>query len=126
MIKTSKRGGLRTGQERGSNLEEILFGRKILNITLLEAIYIINEENFEQNLIDFKKNFESMRSYLIPFEVKKKYLNIKGVFNQLFSNIDKDLKNANKNNEAYSMNTKSQDSDYEFYFDRGKCCMGFP
>lgn len=126
LIKTPKREGLRRGQEGGSNLEEILFGRKILNITLLEAIYIINEENFEQNLIDYKKNFESMRSYLIPLEVKKKYLRINGIFCHLCSNIDKDLKNANKNNEVYSMNTKSQNSDYEFYFPKGKCCMGFP
>ena len=125
-IKSPKREGFRTGQEGGSNLEEILFGRKILNITLLEALYIINEKNFEQNLIDYKTNFESMRSYLIPLEVKKKYLKIDGIFCQLCSNIDKDLKNANQNNEAFSMNTKNQNSDYEFYFPRGKCCMGFP
>ena len=41
---TPKRETFKTGEEEVSDLEEILFGRKILNFTFLEALYIINEK----------------------------------------------------------------------------------
>ena len=130
LIKTPERNNLTTGREGGSNLEEILFGRKILNFTLLEALYIINEQNFKQKLDDYKNNFLKLRSFSIPLEEKKIYLKIPkgGTFENLYSQVEKFLEKANKAPTTYSMDTKSKNSifDIEFQIIRGKCCMGFP
>ena len=123
---TQKREAFKTGEEGGSNLEEILFGRKILNFTFLEALYIINEKNLEQNLNDYKKNFLNMRSFLFNIEEKKKYLNFNnGIFSELCSSIDNYIKQSNKNMYIYSMNTKTKIINYTFNITRGKYCMGF-
>ena len=130
MIKTPERKEFITGKEGGSNLEEILFGRKILNFSLLEALYIINEQNFKQNLKDYKNNFLKMRNFLIPLEEKKIYLKIPkgGIFEKLCDQVEKFISKANEDPVTYSMNTKSKNSifDFEFPIIRGKCCMGFP
>ena len=126
LINIPKKQVFITGKEGGSNMEEILFGRKILNFTFLEAIYIINEKNFEQNLNDYRKNFLSMRNFLITVEDKNKYLNIKnGIFSELSVDIDKYIILANNNKDIYSMNAKSKNISYIFNITRGKCCMGF-
>ena len=126
LINIPKKQVFITGKEGGSNMEEILFGRKILNFTFLEAIYIINEKNFEQNLNDYRKNFLSMRNFLITVEEKNKYLNIKnGIFSELSVDIDKYIIIANNNKDIYKKKKKSKNISYIFNITRGKCCMGF-
>ena len=130
MIKTPERQGFKTGKEGGSNLEELLFGRKILNLTLLEALYILNEENFKQNLNDYNNNFKKMRSYNVLLEEKRKYFNFKngGIFTQLYIQVEKYLYKANEDQITYSMDTKSKNTtifNVEFPINRGKCCMGY-
>ena len=133
MMETPEREGFRTGKEGGSNLEEILFDKKIVNFTLLEALYIINEKNFEQNLNDYKNNFLKMRNYLIPLGKKLEYLKIPkgGIFEELYDETEKTLKEEQfhqLHQLTYSMDNKSKNSilDYEYNIIRGKCCMGFP
>ena len=130
MIKTPERQGFKTGKEEGSNLEELLFGRKILNLTLLEALYILNEENFKQNLNDYNNNFKKMRSFNVLLEEKRKYFNFKngGIFTQLYIQVEKYLYKANEDQITYSMDTKSKNTtifNVEFPINRGKCCMGY-
>ena len=130
MIKTPERQGFKTGKEGGSNLEELLFGRKILNLTLLEALYILNEENFKQNLNDYNNNFKKMRSFNVLLEEKRKYFNFKngGIFTQLYIQVEKYLYKANEDQITYSMDTKSKNTtifNVEFPINRGKCCMGY-
>ena len=125
---TPKREGFKTGIEGGENIEELLFGRKITRLGLLESLYILNEKNFDQSLFNYKKNFMEIYSYTIPFEEKKKYLEISetGIFRNLCNNIDKYIKKATKGRDIYSMNTKNRNlemGDNEFNIYRGRCVL---
>jgi len=130
MLHTPKREGFKTGKEGGNNLEEILFGRKIVRIGFLESLYILNEKNFEQDLDNYKMNFLNLYSYTIDFKKKKKFLDIpkNGIFGELFQNIDNYIKEASKDRKKYSMNTKIKDvelGEEAIYINRGiSCCIG--
>ena len=96
----------------------------------MEALYIINEQNFKQKLKDYTNNFLKMRSFSIPLEKKILYLKIPkgGIFENLYIQVEKFLTKANKDPRSYSIDTKNNNStfDVDFPMTRGKCCMGFP
>ena len=65
-------------KEGGIDLELLLFGKKINTLSLKEALYILNEENYNKNIFQFKEDFKKL---YFPNENKEDY-KIKGVFHQ--------------------------------------------
>ena len=67
-------------REGGRYFEILLFGKKLLTINLIQAIYILNEKNYEKSLSNFKGDFLSL---------KEEELIINGEFSFLNSEISK-------------------------------------
>ena len=49
--------------ESGKNLERLLFKRVLYRMTLPECMYILNEENYNKSLKDFRDDFNEINSY---------------------------------------------------------------
>ena len=69
-------------RERGNNMEKILFGRVLNNLTLRQALYILNEKNYEKSLNQFRKGF---------LELKEELCKCEGIFNE-YSKIQFNIK----------------------------------
>ena len=94
-----------TEREGGKYFENILFKEKLKKINLKQAIYILNEKNYEKTLFNFRQDFKS------PKEVD---LIIEGEFKELNEDIS-NLTKSNINLEDIAM--KLDDDDDEFDFD---------
>ena len=78
------------GEDGGENLEEILFGRCVKKLKILECFYLLNESNYNQSLNDFKNNFENLYDNNIDFSEKINYIKNTGdnkIFKEFFENI---------------------------------------
>ena len=67
--------------EGGYYVELALYGRILKYITLAQALYIINEENYKKTFMEFQEGFN---------KISTEDLKIKGVFSKLFSNFNFD------------------------------------
>ena len=47
-------------EDLGKYIEIILFGDKMDNINLKQALYILNEENYSKNIFKFKQDFKNL------------------------------------------------------------------
>ena len=62
--------------ENGEYLELLLFNNKINNLNLAEVFYILNESNYDKSLIEFRTDFEQLKSG----DIKADDITIKGIF----------------------------------------------
>jgi len=130
LFNTSKRKGFKSSSEGEKDFEEILFGKKIQYIEILETIYILNEKNYSQTLEQFRNNFINLYNSTIPLEKKMEYLTIPedGIFKETCETIDNNiLKEELLKKGLYSLSEKEQINNIfnKFaYIPRGKCCMG--
>ena len=76
-LDTPRRGD-ESQKEGGVDLELLLFGKKINTLSLKEALYILNEENYNKSIFQFKEDFNKL---YFPTENKEDY-KIKGIFKQ--------------------------------------------
>ena len=101
------------------DIENILFGKKIQILNILECFYILNEYNYNQSLHDFRKNFENINKDNIAFSEKVKFIKCDkddAVFKEFF-NIIKNYDNTLlMDMEYYYINAKSQSCELEDYF----------
>ena len=128
LFNTPKRKDLKG--DGGENFEEILFGKKLESLRLLECFYILNENNWNQTLEDFKKNFKSLYDNSIEYSEKIKYLknnDNNAVFNEFFKIIkdfnEKDFKLI----ELFGIKTKGQTSpifEMSIYLPKQFCILG--
>ena len=128
LFPTPKRKGLK-GENGGEYLEELLFGEKIKYLRILESLYILNEDNYAQNIEDFKQNFQNIYNNSIDFSQKKKYLRINenGIFKGIFIDIDNYSYEEIQKIELSSIALKSQQSNlFDAYisFPKEVCKMG--
>ena len=129
LFHTPKREDFQTGQEGGNNIEEILFGRVIHRIGILESLYILNETNFNQSLEDYKNNFLKLYDYTIPLDKKMTFIEIKkeGIFYELVkNNIEEYIIKGSKGRDVYAMDTKNKNIEIggdEIYITRGRCVL---
>ena len=117
------------GEDGGEYLEGILFGDKIKYLRILESLYILNEDNYNQNLEDFKHNFQNLYKNSVEYSEKKKYLKINehGIFHDICINIDKYTYNEIQRIELSSIANKIQQISFiDAYveFPKDKCKMG--
>ena len=101
------------------DIENILFGKKIQILNIIECFYILNEYNYNQSLHDFRKNFENINKDNIAFSEKVKFIKCDkddAVFKEFF-NIIKNYDNTLiMDMEYYYINAKSQSCELEDYF----------
>ena len=111
-------------------LEEILFGKKIDRLKILECFYLLNENNYNQSLDNFKTNFENLYSNKIEYSEKIKYLknnDPEATFREIFDEINNYKENKFKKIELYGINTKNQNiafDDMSIYLPKDYCKMG--
>ena len=129
LFDTPKRENLKNKEGR-ENLEEILFGKKITSLKILESLYILNECNYRQSLNEFKKNFENLYNDSIKFTEKIKYVKIdqkNGMFHDICINIDdyneKEIKKMELSG-IYSKNKQISFDEIGIYIPREHCKMG--
>ena len=109
------------GGEKG---ESILFGNKIHNIFIKGALYILNNENFEKNLDDFRAKFIELNN---PKNCTDKEFNVneESRKNKIIFNIRKktedidDLIKITKSNSIHSFRIFSSEDDDEQIFEDG-------
>ena len=71
-LKTPRKQAL-DEREGGNNMEKILFGRVLNDLTLRQALYILNENNYKKSLNQFREDFLKM---------KDDYFECEGVFQE--------------------------------------------
>ena len=119
------------GEDGGENLEEIFFGRCVKNLKILECFYLLNENNYEQSLFDFKKNFKNLYNNNVDFSEKINYLKNTGdnaIFKEFYDNIKNYGKDDFLSIELYGINTKKSNDDFEeamISIPREHCKIGF-
>ena len=115
LFHSPKREGLEEG-DGGQHLEEILFGGKIVRLRILECFYILNENNYNQSLTDFRSNFKKLYNNSINYSDKINYLkndNSDAIFKEFFSIITNFEENEFKGIELFGIITKGQNSGAE-------------
>lgn len=75
--------------ESGKNLEILLFERCLRRMTLAECMYILNEDNYNKNLEDFRKDFTKINKNIKNLKIKED--GIFKEFNIIFNCEDYDI-----------------------------------
>ena len=88
-IETPRKNGLDI-KEGGFYIELALYGRILEMITIEQALYILNEANYDKEFLDFQEGFNN---------IKKEDLKITGVFEKSFMdfNLNENTLKINKN-----------------------------
>jgi len=111
--------------EGGEDFEILLFGRKIGHLRFLEALYLLNENNYEQSLENFRSNFKNLYNGKIEFSKKIKFLKIDGIFKDICIDINNYSKKEVNEIKTYGINTKNQyEIDEIIYIPKNNCKMG--
>ena len=83
-IDTPRKKNYDEENECGIYLELLLFNNKINLLNLAEVLYILNEENYDKSLIDFRTDFEQLNSN----DIKTDDITIKGIFSDYNNSVD--------------------------------------
>jgi len=88
-------------REGGENFECLLFGKIMGNINLFQSLYILNEKNYEQNLDEFRENFENIISIVKKTNGNTNLIKIEdGIFKYFYEEnkieVRKFIKNLNR------------------------------
>ena len=103
-IKTPRKKNYEGKAEGGLYLEFLLFNRELKKINLGEALYILNESNYDKSLSDFKEGFKKL---------DKKDLKITGVFSEFNEYIDFNNITPSKLENSY-IKTKSSNKEKSY------------
>ena len=106
-------------REGGKYFEFLLFQQKLKKINLVQALYLLNENNYNKTLYEFSQGF---------LKPSPQDLNIVGEFSNLNEEIQK-LKNNNENLEDIFIKTDEDEfnsDDYEIDVDIDDDILGFP
>ena len=129
LFDTPKRKFLK-GVDGGENLEEILFGKKIETLKILECFYLLNENNYNQSLNDFKTNFQNLYDKSVDYSEKIKYIK-NGQIDAIFKDFFDIIKNYDEKDfikiELYGINTKTQSFCFDqmsIYLPKEHCKLG--
>ena len=81
-------------KENKENLECLLFGKNIFKVNLFQCLYIMNENNYKQNLKKFRENFENIKHIVEETNGNTKFIKIKkGIFKKFYEGAKLDIKN---------------------------------
>ena len=76
-LNTPRKDGI-VEREGGREMEMLLFGRIIKQMNIKEALYILNENNYNKNIFQFKEDFEQ----LFKENEKKEDFKVTGEFSE--------------------------------------------
>ena len=117
-------------KEGGICLEYLLFDQIIDKLDLFQCLYILNENNYKQELAQFKKNFKNIRNLVINSNGETKYIKIKnGIFKEFYDKskgkikkiIKKIKKDLNYKIPLMYIGKFYSDSESYSYFSKTKC-----
>ena len=78
--------------EGGYYIEYALFGRMLESINLQQALYILNENNYNKTYLEFQEGFNN---------IKKEDLILEGVFKEMFKDIKLEEIDTNEKKNLY-------------------------
>ena len=67
-------------RESWRNMEKILYDRKIYQLSLIECLYILNENNYNQSLSDFRNGFNELNLKDLQFNKDNIFFELNEVF----------------------------------------------
>ena len=99
-------------------VEYLLYGKIINELNAKQAIYILDSQNYQKNLEQFRKNFKNLESKKLQkvFEEALENLNIEECVKNSWNEYEKKRKNFRNNLNFYQFKakiTKSNKIDYE-------------
>ena len=114
--------GLSRQKESGETLEIRLFGRKVNELTINEALYILNIKNYEQDSKNFLINFKNCNSLkridLIDNSLKQILkglsININSIMNK--NNFSFPIPNTIIENSSFTFNEGNLHHPIQFYY----------
>ena len=78
--------------EGGSYIEYTLYGRRLESINMEQALYILNENNYNKTYLEFQEGFNN---------IKKEDLILEGVFKEMFKDIKLEEIDTNEKKNLY-------------------------
>ena len=100
-IKTPRKNTL-VAEEGGVYIDYALYGRVLKFINLRQALYLLNECNYDKHFLDFQKGFNN---------IQDEDLKLTGEFADIFKNISLENKILNDNKNIYISTNPSYDRD---------------
>ena len=83
--------------EGGFHIEYLLFGRAVSTLDLFECLYIMNEDNYKQDINDFRENFKNIRKIVLDSKGDTDLIKIKnGIFKKFYDNSIEEIKSIIK------------------------------
>ena len=73
-------------------VEYILYGKILESINIQQALYLLNEKNYDKTFLEFQEGFNN---------IKKEDLIIEGTFKEMFKDINLEVINSNHNKNLY-------------------------
>ena len=67
-------------RESGRNMEMILFDRKIYQLSLIECLYLLNENNYKKSLSDFRNGFNELNLKDLQFNEDNIFYELNEIF----------------------------------------------
>ena len=84
-------------KEGGMSFEYLLFGKIVDRIDLFQCLYIMNEKNYDQNLAQFRENFQNIGKLVKDSKGETNLIKIEnGIFKMFYQNSIKEIKNVFK------------------------------
>ena len=84
-------------KEGGMSFEYLLFGKIVDRIDLFQCLYIMNEKNYDQNLAQFRENFQNIGKLVKESKGETNLIKIEnGIFKMFYQNSIEEIKNVFK------------------------------
>ena len=84
-------------KEGGMSFEYLLFGKIVDRIDLFQCLYIMNEKNYDQNLAQFRENFQNIGKLVKDSKGETNLIKIEnGIFKMFYQNSIEEIKNVFK------------------------------
>ena len=97
IVRKDKKGNDIEIKEGGMSFEYLLFGKIVDRIDLFQCLYIMNEKNYDQNLAQFRENFQNIGKLVKDSKGETNLIKIEnGIFKMFYQNSIKEIKNVFK------------------------------
>ena len=104
-VETPRNENIKDSGEGGNYLELILFGEVLNRLSLAQALYILNEENYKKNCLEFQKGFANLN--VDDLTIKKD-----GIFHKEYNEIKNVISEKNYSTIFIQSKKRSQDEPY--------------
>ena len=93
-------------RESGREIETLMFGSEVGSINIRQAIYILNEKNYDKGIIEFQKGFIELNE--LDLDIKGEFEDFNQIKNSQFFNAPADFSiSASASNELFAIESIS-------------------